>query len=431
MHPPVYDSLRSIRDIRNALLSGRASPVEFIEHVLERIEREDRVLRAWVSVDAERALAAARSVDVASGPLAGVPFGVKDVIDVRGLPTRYGVASYNSPPAAFDAWCVAAVRAAGAIPLGKLATTPYAYRDPPAPTRNPWDLGLTPGGSSAGSAASVAARQIPFAFGTQTGGSTLRPAAYNGVVGLITTVGKIATTGVMPLAPTFDRVGILCSSAEDATTLLDIYDPSVGDVQIQPPLRIGYARSEQEGVIDGDVESAIDRALGRLSAAEISEISMPDVLADADAQWETLMAFEAAGLLRDTAANSGGSPLLVDAIARGAAIRYEAYLATQRFRLRARTAFARLFERCEIVAYATAGRPTERSTTGFEQVTLCWPATALGLPAISLPIGLTPDGLPVGLQLIAPWDRDGLLLAAGRWLERAIGFDNPGPKALR
>jgi len=93
MHPPVYDSLRSIRDIRNALLSGRASPVEFIEHVLERIEREDRVLRAWVSVDAERALAAARSVDVASGPLAGVPFGVKDVIDVRGLPTRYGVAS--------------------------------------------------------------------------------------------------------------------------------------------------------------------------------------------------------------------------------------------------------------------------------------------------------------------------------------------------
>jgi|SRR5665213_39485 len=424
------DSLRSIRDIRDALLLGRVSPAALVEHVLARIEREDPVLRAWAHVDAEQALATARSIDIASGPLAGVPFGVKDVIDVRGMPTRYGVASYDSRAAPFDAWCVSAVRAAGAIPIGKLATTPFAYRDPPAPTRNPWDLARTPGGSSAGSAASVGARQIPFAFGTQTGGSTLRPAAYNGVVGLIATIGKIATTGVMPLAPTFDRVGILCSSAEDATTLLGIYDPSVADVSPACPLRIGYARTLQHPVIDPDVEATIDRALQRPGVGRVFEIGLPETIAGADAHWEVLMAFETAGLLRATAANDGASPLLVEALARGASISHETYLNAQRFRARAQADFAKLFERCDVVAYATAGRPTERSTTGFEQVTLCWPATALGLPALSLPVGLTPDGLPVGMQLIVPWGKEGSLLAAARWLHGKIGFENPGPKAL-
>lgn len=430
MDPSKYASLRSIREIRDALLSGRVSPVKLVEHVLERIEREDRVLRAWVHIDAEQALAAARSIDVTSGPLAGVPFGVKDVIDVRGMPTRYGVASYDGVPATFDAWCVSAVRAAGAIPLGKLATTPFAYRDPPAPTRNPWDLTRTPGGSSAGSAASVGARQIPFAFGTQTGGSTLRPAAYNGVVGLITTIGKIATGGMMQLAPTFDRVGILCGSAEDATTLLGIYDPSVVDVPTASPLRIGYARTLQQPIIDPDVEATIDRALQGPSVGRVVEVALPESFAGADAYWEAMMVFEAAGLLRATTAKDGASPLLVQALARGASIPYETYLSAQRFRARMQAEFAKLFECCDVVAYATAGRPPERSTTGFEQVTLCWPATALGLPALSLPVGLTPDGLPVGLQLIAPWDKDGSLMAAARWLERAIGFVTAGPKAL-
>ena len=128
----------TIRAVREALIAKRVTPFELIQATLERVRLEDEVLRAWVYVDAEAALSLAESIDPDAGPLAGVPFGVKDVIDVRGMPTRHGVEA-PATPAPSDAWCVAIARAAGAIPIGKLATTPFAFRDPPAPTRNPWD----------------------------------------------------------------------------------------------------------------------------------------------------------------------------------------------------------------------------------------------------------------------------------------------------
>ena len=412
----------TIAEMREALVSGRVSPTDLVAQVLRRIEREDPVLRAWVHVDAEGALAAARSVDVRRGPLAGVPFGVKDVIDVRGMPTRYGSQGAHARTPVSDAWCVAVMRAAGAIPIGKLASTPFAFRDPPAATCNPWDLERTPGGSSAGSAASVGARQVPFSFGTQTGGSTLRPAAYNGVVGLITTIGKIPTVGMCPLAPTLDRVGIMARTTADAMTLLAAYDASVLEAAAPGRIRIAFARTFQDSVIDASVGAAIDRALARLAGMDIDEIALPHAVLDGAVAWENLMSFEIARLLPPSLGEEAGSASLAATLERGAAIPFATYtdaLATRRL---AQAEFDKLFARCDVIAHAAAGSPPDRSNTGHAQLALSWPPTALGLPAVTIPAGLTPEGWPVGLQLVGQRGKDGELLAVAQLAERAIDF---------
>lgn len=412
----------TIAEMREALVSGRVSPLDLVTQVLGRIEREDPVLRAWVHVDAEGALAAAKAANVRQGPLAGVPFGVKDVIDVRGMPTRYGNPGARGGAAASDAWCVAVMRAAGAIPIGKLATTPYAFRDPPAPTCNPWDLARTPGGSSAGSAASVGARHVPFSFGTQTGGSTLRPAAYNGVVGLITTLGKIPTVGMCPLAPTLDRVGIMARTAADAMTLLGAYDAAVPEAAAPARIRIGFARTFQDSVVDAPVGAVIDRALARLSGVDIEDIVLPQAVLDGAPAWESLMSFEIARLLPPSLGEEAGSSSLAATLKRGAAISYASYADALATRRAAKTEFDQLFERCDVVAHAAASSPPDRSNTGHAQLPLSWPPTALGLPAVTIPAGLTPEGWPVGLQLVGQRGKDGELLAIAQVLERAIDF---------
>ena len=421
----------TIARIREALLEKRITPLELVDAVLDRIEREEPRLRAWVHVDADGARKAAKSVDVRSGPLAGVPFAVKDVIDVRGMATRYGADFTSATPVAFDAWCVAAVRAAGAIPIGKVTTTPFAFKGPPAPTINPWSSRHTPGGSSAGSGASVGARQVPFAFGTQTGGSTLRPAAYNGVVGLIASIGTIATAGMSALGPTFDRIGIICRDAADATTLLGFYDFAVTQTPERLPLKVGYARSFQHELVHPDVERVIDAALAKAGiACSVTETTLPASVTDGVPFWETFLSFEASANVREALRGKPIAAILDDALTRGASLDYARYQEAQLHRLHAQRDMEASFQAFDVIATAAADRPPDTSATGYAQLALTWPATALGLPAISLPVGLTPDGLPVGLQLVGRFGRDGDLLAAARSLEKLIGFDNPGPRSF-
>lgn len=419
----------TIAEMRAALVCRKVSPVELVTAVLERIEEEDPVLHAWVHLDKEGAIAAARAADVRQGPLAGIPFGVKDVIDVRGMPTRYGLqTTERHRMAAADAWCVAAVRAAGAIPIGKVATTPYAFRDPPAATRNPWDAERTPGGSSAGSAASVGARHVPFSFGSQTGGSTLRPAAYNGVVGLVTSLGKIPTVGMCPLAPTFDRVGIMARTAEDAMTLLGVYDPSVLDTSPPGRIRIGFARTFQDSVVDAPVRLVIDEALSRLSDMAIEEAALPPAVADGAASWESIMCYEAARLHPPSLGQRARSASLAATLERGAQISFADYTEALAARRRAQAQLDALLMRYDVIAYAAAGSPPDRSNTGHAQLALSWPPTVLGLPAITIPAALTPKGWPVGLQLTGRSNQDGHLLAAAVVLERAIDFRETPPR---
>ena len=223
------DALDAARAIREKVLS----PVDLVEALLERIDRIDGRVQAWALLDGEGArLAARQAADEAArgvfrGPLHGVPFGAKDIFYSAGLRTEAGSKVMAGFVPDYDTTAVARLKAAGAILLGKLHTTEFATYDP-APTRNPWNLACTPGGSSSGSAAAVAARMIPLSLGSQTIGSNVRPASYCGLVGLKPTFGRISTRGVMALSYTQDHVGLMARSVEDVALGLSIiagHDP--------------------------------------------------------------------------------------------------------------------------------------------------------------------------------------------------------------
>src|SRR5437773_5658210 len=217
----------SAREAQRRIRDGKIPAASLLEACLDRIRALDGQLLAWTHVDEASARAAARERDAETragrirGTLHGVPVGIKDIFDVAGMPTTGGARPWRHRRATKDATAVARLREAGAVIVGKTATTEFAYRDP-APTRNPWNLGHTPGGSSAGSAAAVAARMVPLALGTQTVGSILRPAAYCGVVGFKATHGLTPTEDVVPLAWSLDHVGVLTRSVGDAALTLGV-----------------------------------------------------------------------------------------------------------------------------------------------------------------------------------------------------------------
>src|SRR5206468_73047 len=215
------------RKAAEGVRAGRVSPIDLVEAYLARIRGLDDRLTVWSFVDADGARATARERQREAragrlrGPLHGVPIGVKDIFDVAGMPTTGGARPFAHTRPAVDSTAVARLRAAGAIIVGKTVTTEFAYRDP-APTRNPWNTAHTPGGSSAGSAAAIAARMVPLALGSQTVGSVLRPAAYCGVVGFKGTHGLVPVAGVIPLAWSLDHVGVLAPSVTDAALAMSV-----------------------------------------------------------------------------------------------------------------------------------------------------------------------------------------------------------------
>ena len=233
------DAARHIRD--RAL-----SPVALVDALVARIKAVDPRLEAWVHLDEAGArataatLAAEATAGTIRGPLHGVPVGVKDIFHVAGMPTRAGSGAFAHSVPTADATSVARLRAAGAVVLGKTHTTEFAFRDP-APTRNPWNREHTPGGSSSGSAAAVAARMVPLALGSQTVGSVLRPAAYCGVVGVKPTHGLIPTDGVIPLAWSLDHVGVFARGVADAALLLGVLAARAIEVQAVRAPRLALA----------------------------------------------------------------------------------------------------------------------------------------------------------------------------------------------
>ena len=204
---------------------GDLSPVDLVESLLARIDALDSDLKAWVTIDREEVLETARKRAIAAdwggqlGPIHGVPVGLKDIFYTGGMLTACGSKVYADFVPEFDATSVAKIKEAGGIILGKAVTTEFANSDP-SPTRNPWNLEHTPGGSSSGSSAAVAARMVPAALGSQTGGSTCRPAAYNGIVGLKPSYGRISRYGVVPVSWSLDHVGILTRTVADAALML-------------------------------------------------------------------------------------------------------------------------------------------------------------------------------------------------------------------
>jgi len=416
--------------------AGTLSPSNLLAACLKRTDAVEPAVAAWVRLDRDAAARVAVQRDIEAregrfmGPLHGVPIALKDVFDAAGVPTTAGAPAWATRTPAVDAPSVAALRGAGAVPMGKLATTPFAYLDPSA-TRNPWSPAHTPGGSSSGPAAAVAARMVPLALGSQTVGSVLRPAAYCGVVGLKPTHGRISTAGVLELAGSLDHVGVFARAVEDCALALAVLaggDPApddyVGAVVDAVAPRLGVlapflARATPEMVKHLE---AIARGL-EAAGARLGDVTLPASFASIYDVGATVLRAEAAAahapLFPAHAAEY--PPKIKELIELGHAISAPVYLAAQGARRQVREAAAAIAARYDAFLLPTIGAPAPRGLGSTGDPSFCSPWSFLGMPAITLPSGVE-GGLPLAIQLVAaPWS-EARLLAAAAWCERVIGF---------
>ena len=437
----------SLVDAADAIRQGRLSAVDLMEACLSRIDACEEQVQAWVAVDRPGALEAARRLDAEAregrlrGPLHGVPVGLKDIIHAAGLRTTAGARGFADTAPREDATCVARLRAGGAVILGKLQTTEFAFSDP-AVTRNPWHAGRTPGGSSAGSAAAVAARMIPAALGSQTVGSVLRPAAFCGVVGLKPTYGRVSRHGVLPLAWSLDHVGVFARSVADAALVLSVlagHDPAdpgsasapppdvaaiVAGPPVSPP-RFGligepflHRATEEARAHLGEVERTLEAR-----GAHVEHVRLPPLVATLYSAVITVSRAEAGAAHADSYRRHAEAyrPRIRVGVELGQCIPADVYLRAQRIRRQARRDVAPLLARYDALVMPSAlGPAPDRSTTGDAAFNGPW--TGLGVPTVSLPTGLAGDGLPLGTQLIGAPFEEARLLAAARWAEAVIGF---------
>jgi Asp-tRNA(Asn)/Glu-tRNA(Gln) amidotransferase A subunit family amidase len=418
------------REAAEAVRAGRVSPVELVEACLARMRALDSELKAWAHVDGEGALAIARERESEAragrlrGPLHGVPIGVKDIFDVAGMPTTGGAKPFAHTRPSADAASVARIGAAGAIVLGKTVTTEFAYRDP-APTRNPWNHGHTPGGSSAGSAAAVAARMTPLALGSQTVGSVLRPAAYCGVVGFKGTHGLVPVAGVIPLAWSLDHVGVLTRSVGDAALAMSVLagrelEPSAVSaprLAVAPEL-LGRASPE----VTAHIEAAAD-AFAR-AGATVSKIELPASFRDLAAAGLTVLEAEAAAYHEPwfgKHADQYGAEMrnLIEA---GLRVSATAYVSANRARLAFRDEVMPLLAAHDALLCPTAPAPAPAGLGSTGDGSLCSPWSNTGVPAITLPSGIAASGLPHAIQLVQAAGASSRLLGVAAWCERVLGF---------
>src|SRR5262245_29629100 len=418
------------REAQFMIREGALSPVALVEACLRRISAHDGRLEAWVHVDSEGALASAREREAEAragrwrGSLHGIPVGIKDIFDVAGMPTRAGAGPHAHRRPSADATAVARLRAAGAVILGKTATTEFAYRDP-APTRNPWNVEHTPGGSSAGSGAGVAARMVPLALGSQTVGSVLRPAAYNGVVGYKGTHGLIPVRGVVPLAWSLDHVGVFARSVFDASLAVEV----LVDGALTPPMvSVPHIALAPELVERADREVAAQvGAAARMFAragAVVTEVKLPASFSRIHDAGLVLLEVETATYHREAfrqhAAQYGKG--IGAAVQAGLERRAIEYVEADRARLAFRDDVMPLLAGVDALLSPTAPTVAPAGLGSTGDASLCGPWTSTGVPAISLPSGLDASGLPHAIQLVAAHGRDAHLLGVAAWCERVLGF---------
>jgi aspartyl-tRNA(Asn)/glutamyl-tRNA(Gln) amidotransferase subunit A len=435
-----------------AIRDGRLTAAALMESLLARSAALEPSLRVWVTLDEAAAMAGARRADdelrrgEPAGPLHGVPVGVKDIYNTSDMKTTSGSPMYVDFQPDFDSTAVALLRRGGAIVMGKTVTTEFACADP-SPTRNPWNAAHTPGGSSSGSAAGVAARMFPVALGSQTAGSVVRPASYNGVVGMKPTFGLVSRYGVTPVSWSLDTMGFFCRTVEDAALVLSClaeHDPndsaSVPTSARAPsepaegepaPPRIGTMRRFFYDKAEPEVRSATDEAIGKLSAAgaAVEDISVETGYDDLLAAHRMVMAVEAAAVheRRFAARADEYGPRVRGLIESGMLAPAVTYVQAQRVREKFRREMARAVEGFDAVLGPTtpAAAPRDLTTTGNPVFQVPW--TSCGFPAITLPCGLSESGLPLGVQLAAGPLRESRLLSAAGWCERALGFEATPP----
>lgn len=429
----------SAADAARAIRDGVLSSLELVEACLERVQEVDAGVQAWAFLDPEAARAQARAADdwrkegKPTGPLHGVPVGLKDIIDTDDQPTEDGSVLHAGRMPDKDATVVTMLRSAGAVIMGKTVTTEFANRSP-GKTRNPHNPEHTPGGSSSGSAAAVAAGMVPLALGTQTGGSVIRPASFCGVFGFKPSRGLIPREGILKLSRTLDHVGVYARSLDDIALLTEqLVGYDEGDPDTRPRARIpfrevsaqepplppmlAFARTAAWGLAEDDTKAAFEELVAELGA-RVVELDLPESTGQV-AEWHrTIMQAEMAANL-DREWERGREQLsepLRELLARGReinALDYQRALA--RIPL-VNAGFEEIFERCDaIITPATRGTaPAGLASTGDPAFCTLW--TYCGMPALSIPLMQGANGLPLGVQLVGRRGDDARLLRTARWL---------------
>jgi aspartyl-tRNA(Asn)/glutamyl-tRNA(Gln) amidotransferase subunit A len=426
-----------VREMAARVRAGEVTATALVEACLAAVHRHEPAQAAWAHLDAEGARAAAHALDTAprtgaGGALRGVPVGVKDIFHVQGMPTTAGSRPFAHSRPSRDATSVARLRTAGAVILGKTHTTEFAFRDA-GPTRNPWNPRHTPGGSSSGSAAAVAARMVPAALGTQTVGSVLRPAAYCGVVGFKPTHGLVPADGVIPLAWSLDHVGVFARSVADVAVLLGVLsgrglDPvpiGAPNLALAPEL---LERATPE--LAAHVRSQAERFAA--AGAKVTEVRLPPELATLHAAGQRVLEAEAAAYHRETFAahEKDYGPAIAEAIRVGLGHTAVDYVAANRARLAFREAVMPLLATHDALLSPTAPSTAPEGLAFTGDASLCAPWSSAGVPSVSLPSGLSPSsGLPLAVQLVQAAGAEARLLGVAAWCERVLGSMPAPPDA--
>jgi Asp-tRNA(Asn)/Glu-tRNA(Gln) amidotransferase A subunit family amidase len=417
----------SVREAAREMAAHRLGVEEYASAWLDLIDAQEPIVGAWEYYDREQALAAAKQRDRegSGGPLFGIPLAVKDLIDTADMPTTYGSPIYANHRPASDASCVALARAAGAVALGKTVTTEFAAFTP-GKTANPHNPAHTPGGSSSGSAAAVAAGMVPLAFATQTAGSIIRPACYCGVVGYKPSFGLLQRAGVKALADSLDTVGCMARTVEDAAFFVGVLSDRRALRELDAPLpeRYGFCRTPMWDEAEPETIAALDHARSALLAAGavVEDTPVPAEHRGLTAAQDTIMRFEMARSLawESTTRDELVSPALAQLLDRGLDTGAYDYDAAKAETATARMRLDLFFGGCAavLVPAAPGEAPLGLGSTGNPVFNRMW--TVLGVPCVTISAGRGPNGLPVGVQLVGRIGDDARLLQAALFAERAL-----------
>jgi Asp-tRNA(Asn)/Glu-tRNA(Gln) amidotransferase A subunit family amidase len=429
-------------EVAERIANGDLTSEEYTAACLDRIVSVDETVRAFVHLDPEEALRQARALDerrrngAALGPLHGVPVAIKDIFDTADYPTECGSPLLKDRRPMRDCTAVARLREAGAVIVGKTVTTEFAYFHP-GPTRNPHDPERTPGGSSSGSAAAVAAGMVPLAVGSQTNGSVIRPAAFCGVYGCKPTHGTISRHGALMLSQALDHVGVFARTLPDIALILEAlagYDPQDPDtravaspafletVAAGPPLppRFAFVRTPVWKRGDADMRAAFEAFVARLGESA-QTVDLPEAYAAAWDDQRAIMAVDMAHNLNAVVERGGdaSSKTLRDILAEGGTVTAVRYLAARDNAKRYAAGISEIFREFDaIITPATAGVAPKGMATGSPMFCTLW--TLTGLPALALPLLKAEGDMPLGVQLIGQAGDDARLLRTANWLIESL-----------
>ena len=411
-------------EIVSAIADGKTTCEAVTRACLDRIAAREPQVQAWQYLNSEQVIARARALDKSGrrGPLLGVPFGIKDIIDTCDMPTEYGSPIYKDHQPKNDAACVALGRKAGGILMGKTVTTEFANLTP-GKTRNPFDPARTPGGSSSGSAAAVGDNMVPLAIGTQTTGSTIRPASFCGAFAYRPTYADLRCSGVREVAGSLDTLGLVTRSIEDIALYRDVLlgiEPQPLPAESGVP-RIGFCRTHLWPILEPYTRQLLEDAVENLAraGAKVVDLTLPSEFESIEDAHRWISSFEFARNFTweiDNHWEQIGERVREGRIKDGLSCSFERYIESRSFAEKCRAMFSDVFGDCDVLLAASAvgEAPIGLHSTGNVRPSAIW--TTMHVPVVTLPVFKGPNGLPVGAQLVARRSDDRRLFAAARWV---------------